>query len=259
MNGILAVAGADVPPAGKFVLFGGLHLTILLLTVAVPAAMSLLTRRSERPEIARYLAAILAASLLLDYAFTITWAVHVGKIIYWENALPMQLCDWATVASVMALIWRRQLAYELAYFWGLSGTFQAVLTPDTKEAFPNPLFITFFVSHCGIIIAVLFLTWGLKLRPRPGSVLKAWLWSQPYLACAGLVNWLFRTHQVNFGYLAAKPNHGSLLDYFGPWPWYIVTLEVMALVFFTVFYLPFWIVDQRRSAEGELQGRAQLE
>ena len=258
MNGILAVDGAAVPPAGKFVLFGGLHLAILLLTVAIPAAMSLLTRRSERPEIARYLAAILAAGLLLDYAFTVAWATHVGKIAYWENALPMQLCDWATAASVVALVWRRQLAYELAYFWGLSGTFQAVLTPDTKEAFPNPLFITFFVSHCGIIIAVLFLTWGLKRRPRPGSVWKAWLWSQPYLACAGLVNWLFRAHRVNFGYLAAKPTHGSLLDYFGPWPWYILTLEIMALVFFAVFYLPFWIADRRRSAAGELQGGAVL-
>ena len=249
MNGILAAAGAADPAAGKFVLFGALHLTILLLTVAIPAAMSFFTRRAERPELARYLAAFLAASLLLDYVFTIIWATHVGKIVYWENALPMQLCDWATVVSVVALVWRRQTAYELAYYWGLSGTFQAVLTPDTKDAFPNPLFITFFVSHCGIIIAVLFLTWGLKLRPRPGSVWKSWLWSQLYLSCAGLVNWVFRADRVNFGYLAAKPTHGSLLDYFGPWPWYIATLEVMALIFFAVFYLPFRIADFRRAAQ----------
>ena len=248
MDSVFVATDVVAPATGKFVLFGALHLTILLLTVVTPAVMSLLTRRSERPEIARVLAVILAASLVLDYAFTITWALHVGKIIYWENALPMQLCDWATVVSVVALVWRRQWAYELAYFWGLSGTFQAVLTPDTKEAFPNPLFITFFVSHCGIIIAVLFLTWGLKLRPRPGSVWQAWLWSQLYLASAGLVNWLFRADKVNFGYLAAKPSHGSLLDLFGPWPWYIVTLEIMALVFFAVFYLPFWIADRQRAA-----------
>jgi hypothetical integral membrane protein (TIGR02206 family) len=148
---------------------------------------------------------------------------------------------------VIALLWRGQFAYELAFFWGLSGTFQAVLTPDTKEVFPNPLFIAFFVSHCGIIIAVLFLTWGFKMRPRPGSIWKAWLASQGYLASAGFVDWLFRADHVNFGYLAAKPAHGSLLDYFGPWPWYILTLEVMALLFFGFFYLPFWIADHRRA------------
>ncbi len=233
------------PPGSHFVLFGGLHLAILSLTVLVPAAMGLLTRRSERPEVARWLAGILAAVLLLDYAFTVSWAVHVGKIAHWENALPMHLCDWATVACVCALVRRRQLAYELAYFWGLSGTFQAVLTPDTKEVFPDPLFISFFVSHCGIIIAVLFMTWGLQKRPRPGSVWKAWLCSQVYLACAGAVNWIFRSDRVNFGYLAAKPEHGSLLDFFGPWPWYILTLEAMALVFFTLFYVPFWIATRR--------------
>ena len=247
MNSILAAADTLTPQTRKFVLFGGLHLAILLLTVAIPAALSFFTRRGERPHVARRLAAALAAILLLDYLFTITWAMHVGKIMYWENALPMQLCDWATVVSVVALVWRGQFAYELAYFWGLSGTFQAVLTPDTKEAFPNPLFISFFVSHCGIIVAVLFLTWGLKLRPRPGSVWKAWLASQLYLACAGLVNWIFRAHHVNFGYLAAKPAHGSLLDYFGPWPWYIATLEAMAFVFFTMFYLPFWLANLRRA------------
>ena len=251
MNSLLAAAGTLAPPTHKFVLFGGLHLAILLLTVAIPAALSLGTRRAERPAVARWLAAVLAAILLLDYVFTIIWATHVGKILYWENALPLQLCDWATAASVVALVGRRQFAYELAYFWGLSGTFQAVLTPDTKEAFPNPLFISFFVSHCGIIVAVLFLTWGLKLRPRPGSVWKAWLASQPYLACAGLVNWIFRAHHVNFGYLAAKPAHGSLLDYFGPWPWYIATLEAMAFVFFTIFYLPFWVANRRRAVQNQ--------
>ncbi len=155
----------------------------------------------------------------------------------------MHLCDWAMFAVLFALLRGGQAAYELAYFWGLSGTVQAILTPDTAEHFPNPFFISFFVSHCGIVISVLFMTWGIGKRPRPGSVWRAMGWSQVYLACAGTVNWLAGT---NFGYLAAKPAHASLLDVFAPWPWYVLELEAAALFMYGVFYAPFWIGNLRR-------------
>lgn len=137
------------------------------------------------------------------------------------------------------------MAYELAYLWGLAGTFQAVLTPDLAYTFPNPFFIGFFVDHCGIIVSALFLTWGLGMRPQPGAVWRVWGWTQVYVICAGTVDLL---GHANYGYLARKPEHGSLLDFLGPWPWYIAVLEGMTLVFFTMFYAPFWFADRRRRA-----------
>ncbi len=229
-------------PRRKFALFGGLHLFILFITVALPYTLSRFTYRQDRPAVARWLAGSLALILLANRIMALVWGYHEGRITQWPDALPMHLCDWASVAVIIALIWRGQLAYELAYLWGLSGTFQAVLTPDLTEAFPNPFFIGFFVDHCGIIISVLFLTWGLAMRPKPGAVLRAWGWSQGYLLSAATVDWLFKT---NYGYLRAKPSHGSLLDYFGPWPWYILTLEAMTVIFFTAFYSPFWFANRR--------------
>lgn len=237
------LAAAPVEPAAKFVLFGAIHLSIIFFTLAVPAVMGLLTRRSQRPGIARALAGALATILVLDRLFILGLALHEGRIVHWPAALPMHLCDWGTIVVIFALLTRGQLTYELAYFWGLSGTVQAILTPDTSENFPNPFFISFFVSHCGIVISVLFLTWGLGKRPMPGSILRTVAWSQVYLLCAGTVNWLGGT---NFGYLAAKPAHASLLDVFAPWPWYILELELAALMFYAVFYAPFWIADLRR-------------
>ncbi len=235
---MLVGAAALVEPARKFVLFGSLHLFILALTVVLPLAMSRLTRRQDRPRLARALAAALALVLLANRAFALALGVTDHRITRWADALPMHLCDWASFAVMIALIWRRQQVYELAYFWGLAGTFQAVLTPDLAEQFPNPFFISFFVEHCGIIVGVLFLTWGLAMRPRPGGVWRAVLWSQVYLVCASAVNWCCAT---NYGYLAHKPGHSSLMDYFGPWPWYILVLEVLSVVFYSAFYLPFWL------------------
>ena len=245
---LIAAVSVELAPVRKFALFGGLHLFILFTTLALPYALSRFTYRQDRPRLARWLAASIALVLVLNRVMALVWGYHEGRITRWPDALPMHLCDWASCAVIIALIWRGQLAYELAYLWGLSGTFQAVLTPDLTEAFPNPFFIGFFVDHCGIIVSVLFLTWGLAMRPRPGAVWRAWAWSQVYLVCAALVDWPLR---VNYGYLRAKPSHGSLLDYFGPWPWYILTLELMALVFFTVFYAPFWFANRvSGTAEG---------
>ncbi len=230
-------------PERKMALFGPLHLTILLLTVAVPYFLSRLTRRQERVGAARYLAVSIAVILIVNRILSIVWGAHMGTLLRWQDALPMHLCDWASFAVIVALVWRGQLAYELAYLWGLAGTLQAVLTPDLAYTFPNPFFIGFFVDHCGIIVSVLFLTWGLGMRPRPGVVLRGWGWTQVYVLCAGLVDWLTDT---NYGYLLRKPLHGSLMDFLGPGHWYVLSLEGLSLVFFTVLYAPFWWADRRR-------------
>jgi hypothetical integral membrane protein (TIGR02206 family) len=227
---------AVAAPERKFVLFGALHCFILAMTVLVPFALSRLTRRNERPQLARVIAAGLALVLLSDRIFAISLGVHEHRIIRFADALPMHLCDWASICVMISLVWRRQLLYELAYFWGLAGTLQAVLTPDLAEQFPNPFFISFFVEHCGIIVGALFLTWGLHMRPRPGAIWRVFLWTQFYVVCAGAVDWICTT---NYGYLVHKPAHSSLLDYFGPWPGYILALEGLSLVFYAVLYLPF--------------------
>ncbi|MBM3790173.1 MAG: TIGR02206 family membrane protein, partial [Acidobacteria bacterium] len=43
----------------------------------------------------------------------------------------------------------------------------------------------------------------------------------------------------NYGYLRRPPSQPSLLDYLGPWPWYILSLELIALCIFILLTLPF--------------------
>src|SRR5437868_3519247 len=112
MNLPLALS-APPAPAERFVLFGPVHLLILFTIIALPFALSHLTRKRERPRLASAVAIVLAAVLLLDRIFVLLWAVHEGRITRWVEALPMHLCDWASIAVMVALISRRQLAYEL--------------------------------------------------------------------------------------------------------------------------------------------------
>jgi hypothetical integral membrane protein (TIGR02206 family) len=223
--------------------FGPAHLAVLALTVLIPAVLAWAVRRPGGAAWRTPLAVALAAVLVANQAVLAFQGVR--NDLPWTDWAPLQLCDWVTFLCAAALLWRRQLLFELTYFWGLAGTFQAVLTPDLAYGFPHPYFFAFQIAHAGIVVAVLYLVLGLGCRPWPRSILRAFLWIQAYLVATALVNVAFGT---NFGYLRAKPARASLLDLLGPWPWYIVSLEALALVLFTLLYLPFVLADWRRTS-----------
>ncbi|MFQ3670941.1 MAG: TIGR02206 family membrane protein [Verrucomicrobiia bacterium] len=223
-------------------LFGPSHLTVIALTFLLPLGLSWLVRSVDRPGLTATINGSLV-TLLVAAKLAALWLAHQRGYLDLQNALPMHLCDWAFFTAVITLIWRARLAYELTYFWGLAGTMQALLTPDLDFDWPDLRFITFFVSHGGIIAVVLYTTVGLRLRPTWRSFWRAVIASQVYLVVTAAVNLLV---DANYGYLCRKPENPSLMDYFGPWPWYILTLEVVAILSYLLYYSPFALADALR-------------
>jgi hypothetical integral membrane protein (TIGR02206 family) len=223
-------------------LFGPAHLWTLAFIAIVGSIIVITVRLARNPAVARSVAFLLAALVVINAAVTYGMRLATGRFDV-STWLPMHLCDWAAVTVVLALCFRWQWAYELAYFWSLGGTLQALLTPDIVVDFPTIWFLVFFIGHGGVIVSVIFLTLALGMRPWPRSLVRAFLWSNVYLLCAGLVDYLL---DVNYGYLCEKPQRGSLLDYLGPWPIYIVGLEIVGTFTFFILYLPFLIADSLR-------------
>lgn len=232
--------------SGEFTLFGPAHLGVLAATAAACWLMVWLGRADASGRWGRRAGWVLAAVLVAGKC-TGLWVSGRLLGLPWEERLPMHLCDWGWFCLVVVLLWRQQALYELAFFWGLAGTFQAVLTPDLDYNFPHPLFVTFFISHCGLVVGVIFLTLGAGMRPRRGSVWRTFAWSQVYALAAGAVNVALGT---NYGYLCAKPQHASLMDYLGPWPWYILALEALALGLFGLLHAPFFLARRARERGG---------
>jgi hypothetical integral membrane protein (TIGR02206 family) len=228
-----------MPHYQPFVLFGRSHQIVLLLAVLVPVALAILVRWSKSATLARSIRWIFAVALIADWLYWY-WLFGQRGWLNAGNELPVDLCSWAAIATIVALLWAGQKSYELAYFWALAGTLQGLLRPGLDYDFPDPLFIEFCVFHAGIIAAVLFLTLGLKMRPTLASFSRVIAWSFVYMGVAGAVDWALG---VDYGFLRAKPIYPSLFDLMPAWPWYLPVLVVLGLLSMVIYYLPFAVID----------------
>ena len=209
------------------------HLLIVLAVLALAGALSALVR--QRPDWGRIVRLSLGCALAGNELVWYGYRFHTEGFRF-PDTLPLQLCDltlWLTVISAFTL---RPSVFEVAYFCGLGGSSMALLTPDLWAPFPSYPTIYFFLSHGLVIATLLTLAIGRLARPRRGSVWHAFLVLNIYAALVGAFDAAFKT---NYMYLCEKPTSASLLDYFGPWPGYILAAEVLALVLFGLLWLPF--------------------
>jgi hypothetical integral membrane protein (TIGR02206 family) len=163
---------------------------------------------------------------------------------HWYKLLPLQLCDWAMVVIIGALWTGNRRWLEVAYFWGIGGTLQAIITPNLQFGFPDLRFISFFVAHCGIIIGIVFLMLVYGFRPLAIGILRTFAWTEVYFVVAFTIDLLTGE---NYGFLLHKPEAASLLNFLSDWrPLYLLEFHVLAFVFFALLYAPFAIVDLAR-------------
>jgi hypothetical integral membrane protein (TIGR02206 family) len=226
-----------------FTPFGIAHLTVIVLTVALPLVLALMVRRTKSRFLERSIAFSISALLLINYAGYLIVARHFGATT-WARTLPMQLCDWAMFVIIVALWTGNRRWLEIAYFWGIGGTLQAIITPNLQFGFPDLRFISFFVAHSGIIIGIVFLMLIYGFRPRPIGILRTFAWTEVYFVVAFSIDLLTGE---NYGFLLHKPEAASLLNFLSDSrPLYLLQFHALAFVFFCALYAPFAIVDLAR-------------
>ena len=90
--------------------------------------------------------------------------------------------------------------------------------------------------HGGVPITAFYVVTAMKVRPRPGAVLRIMTFSVAWYAVIAVVNYALG---ANYAFQCAKPVHASLFDQLGPWPWYNFSTIGLGLVFYSLLYLPF--------------------
>ena len=214
-----------LPHAAEFTPYDASHLGALAVLVVGAAVLVVVGRRLRERDPADRLGKAMAVAML---AMTLPLQVLYFTPDYWnvQKTLPIQLCDLASFVSSYALWTHRRWAVGLTYYWGLTLTTQAILTPDLDSAFPDPIFLLFWGMHVGTVWAAIYLVWGRGVTPDWRTFRVAVLATAVWAASVFTLNVLAGT---NYGFLNRKPSAASALDLLGPWPWYVL-LEIAIII-----------------------------
>jgi hypothetical integral membrane protein (TIGR02206 family) len=226
-------------PGNPFILFGIWHLTALLVIVLLNLAMLGLRGRSEKTRTrVRWAMAII---LWVNEASWHVWNIYWG---HWTlDQLPLHICSLLIWLGGVMLVTKNYRIYEFAYFIGIAGALQAVLTPDAGiYGFPHYRVFQTFISHGLLITAAVYMTTVEGFRPTWKSLWRVVIGLNVYMVLIYPVNLLLGT---NFLFINHKPATASLLDALPAWPYYLIFMELIGLALFLLLYLPFIIRDWR--------------
>jgi hypothetical integral membrane protein (TIGR02206 family) len=171
------------------------------------------------------------------------WMLAIGSWTI-QGMLPLWLCSVTSWSMPLLLVFRSQKYYDWAYFMGIIGAVMALLTPDLMQyGFPHYRFIEFFSLHGLLIIAILYMTFVEGFRPTWRSL--------PFTIGVTNIFWFFcaivnRLIGSNYLYTQGKLPTPSLLDYLGPHPWYLLSMEVIGIALCLLLFLPFMIQDRKQ-------------
>ena len=224
----------------QFELFGLSHwvaiFLFLLLVVLLPWYAKTYLNANQQNRVGITIGLI----VFLNYPIWIILEIFAGSFDVTLH-LPLHLCRFANLLIPFVMIKRNYFVFEILYFWGLSGMLQGMITPDIVEDFPHFHYFRYFAGHHLLVVAVIYAVVVYNLKPTLNSLKKAFIALNVFLVIAFFANLAL---DANYFWIMGKPPAGSLLDFMGPWPWYILTGQFVALGHFILAYLLYLLIDK---------------
>lgn len=154
----------------------------------------------------------------------------------YKSDMALHMCGFSLLLTSWALYSRRQSAFELAYFWGIAGATQAILTPDLTGIW-NPLGIfIFFFSHSMIILNVVWMMVVEGMRLRKSALINTIIVTNGFCFIMSIFNQVIGG---NYWYLCERPLSDSPF-LIGEWPIYLVAIQISGIIMMGLIYLP-WL------------------
>ena len=219
-----------------FSTFGTQHILMILLVIGLSIGLPLLAKRNFSP--IQQLWTSRGMTILISF-WVILYDIillYLGKFNY-KTDLPFDICNLMGLLIPFLMWTPNKRFFTLLYFWILAGTTQAIFAPHLFNGFPNFIFFKYWIVHGGLIVYIIYIArvWGYPITLK--DLWRSFLVIQVYVIFVFFVDKLIG---ANYVYLVEKPPVGSIMDYFGPWPVYILVLEAIVLFLSFMVYLPYW-------------------
>ena len=164
-------------------------------------------------------------------------------------SLPIAVCTWAVIFSSFMVVGKSQL-FDIVYFWLLSGSLFALLTP-TPLTYCGPTrfrFYQFWFEHTLGYIAVFYMIFVHGMRPYIRSMIHSYcaLW-----VLALIATWVnFMIPGANYLYMARPESAPSVLDILPPnYALRVAVIVVVITAMFGLAYLPWYKKDKKAAME----------
>ena len=160
--------------------------------------------------------------------------------------LPITVCGWVVVFSSYMLLGKSQTLFDICYFWLLSGSVFALITPTVIE-YTGPTrfrYYQFWLEHTLGYVAVFYMIFVHKMRPTIKSAVKAYIGMVILAVIAYFVNDMLPG--ANYLFMAKPEAAPSVLDLLPPN--FVLRLIVMAAAvsaLFVVAYIPWYLKDKK--------------
>lgn len=213
-----------------FQLFDSLHITYLIAYTLVTIFIFFIINNLGSRNSGRNSAIIIAGLKISELVYR-----HLIFGESWANLLPLHLCNISLIISIIFMFTYNSFLFQLAYFWSIGAIF-ALLTPEVRLAFPAFWHISFFVTHFYLLFVDLYGIIKLKIKPTLSGYFSSVILLNLLAFGVFFINKKLGT---NYMFLNYKPAFSSPLDFFGPWPLYIIPVEILFFTLAFLAYLPF--------------------
>lgn len=174
----------------------------------------------------------------------IIWAIIEVSLdrFHIETDLPLIFCNFIALLLPIYAWNRNNLLFNIIYYLIIVGTIQSVITPGLKLSIPHYEYWKFWTVHMGLLTLIFFEIIVAKKRPTFRGVFSTFIFIQIYLVLVMGLNYFLGS---NYLFLNHKPHNASLLDLLGPWPYYIIIMDLILIPYFYLTYLPFKLLKHK--------------
>ncbi len=164
--------------------------------------------------------------------------------------LPITVCGWAVIFCSYMVVTKSQSLFDICYFWLLSGTLFALLTP-TVITYTGPTrfrYYQFWLEHTLGYIGLFYMIFVHKMRPTVRSAVKSYAVLFVLAIVAYCANVIIGPG-ANYLFLARPESTPSVLDILPP-NFALRTLVMAAVItsMFVLAYLPWYVKDRKEKA-----------